>query len=57
MGDKHVGQLSLLLNLFKQIDHLRLDGNVQSRHRLVADNHLRRNGQRSGNIYPLTLTS
>ena len=40
MCDKHVGQSHLLLKLFHQVQNLRLDGHVQGRNRLVADDEL-----------------
>jgi len=36
VGDEEVGQAHLPLQVLQQIDHLRLDGHVQRRDRLVA---------------------
>lgn len=30
VGDEEVGEIHLLLKLFEQVDHLRLDGDVES---------------------------
>ena len=37
MGDKQVGKIQLLLKLLQQIDNLGLDGDIQGRNRLIAD--------------------
>src|SRR5215212_251217 len=55
MGDEQVGELQLLAQLLEQVVDLGLNGNVQSRNGLVADDEVRGRGERSGNPDPLTL--
>ena len=57
MRDEEVGQPELFLQFFQQVDHLRLDGNVQGRDRLVADDKIGVEGQGAGNTNPLALTA
>ena len=57
MGDEQVGQAHLLLQVLKHIDHLGLDGNVQGRDRLVADDELWVDRQGAGNAHALPLTA
>ena len=45
VGDKDIGQLFLILQIHQQIQDLCLNGNVQCRDRLVADDELRVHGQ------------
>ena len=40
VGDEHIGQAVLLLEVLHQVQNLSLDGYVQSRHRLVTDDKL-----------------
>ena len=57
MRDEQVSQSHLALQVDHQIEHLGLDGNVERRHRLVGDNQLRLQGQRSCNADALALTA
>ena len=57
VGDEDVGQAQLVLQLFHQVDHLRLDRHVQGRDRLVADEDLRVQRDASGDADALTLTA
>ena len=41
VGDEQVGEAELLLQVFEQVDDLRLDRDVERRDRLVADDQLR----------------
>jgi hypothetical protein len=43
MGDEKIGKLELLLKIPEKVEHLRLDGDIQGRNRLVADNELGHN--------------
>ena len=40
VGDEHISQALLLLQILKQIENLGLDRNIQGGHRLVADDKL-----------------
>lgn len=55
MGDEDVSKTQLFLQRFEQIDHLRLNGNIQGGNRLVADDQFRIACQRAGNPQALTL--
>ncbi len=57
MRDEQVGQPHLLLQILKHVDDLCLNGNVQCRDRLVADDKLRVHSQCTGNADALTLTA
>ena len=57
MRHKNVGKAQFFLQVSKQVDDLRLDGNVQGRNRLVADDQLRVARQRAGNTQALTLAA
>ena len=57
VGDEEVGELELLAQVFEQVDDLGLDGHVQRRHRLVADDELRVQAQRPGDPHPLALAA
>ena len=57
MGNEHVGQLLLLLQLLQQVDDLGLDGNVQSGDTLVTDDELGLHSQGAGDGHTLTLTA
>ena len=46
--DEHVREIVLLLQILKEVDDLRLDGHVQRRNGLVANNQLRLDGKRFG---------
>src|SRR5205085_1185532 len=39
--DEHVRQLEIVLQVFEQVEHLRLDRDVEGRYRLVRDDQLR----------------
>ena len=41
VGDKKVSQAEFLLQVFQQVDHLRLDGNIQGGDGLIADDQIR----------------
>ncbi len=56
MGNKQIGELKFPLKPDQKVDHLRLNGNIQRRDRLVTDNKLRVNRQRSRNPNPLSLS-
>ena len=45
VGDEEIGQMELLLEVHEEVDDLCLDGDVQGRDRLVADDQLRLEGQ------------
>ena len=55
MGDEQVGQAHLGLQVLEHVDDLRLDGNVQRRDRLVADDELGVHGQGAGDAHALPL--
>ena len=57
MGDEQVGQPALLLEVMQQIDDLRLHRNIQSAHRLVADDEFRFNSQCPRNADALALSA
>jgi hypothetical protein len=57
MSDEQVGQFQLTLQVHQQIQNLRLDGNVQRRHRLVSNHEHGVQHQCSSDAYPLSLTS
>lgn len=54
MGNEDIGQSQILLQLFEQVQNLRLNGNVQRGNRLVADNDFRIHSQSAGNTDTLT---
>src|SRR6516225_2415359 len=53
VGDEHIRQTELVLQVHQEIDDLRLDRHIERRHRLVADDQLR--AQRQGTSDPDTL--
>ena len=53
MGDEHVGQPLLLLQILEQVEHLRLNGDVQGGDRLIADDELRVQGQGARDAHAL----
>ena len=57
VGNEHVGQAEFVLQVPQKIEHLGLDGHIQSRDRLVADHQLGVQGQGSGHGHPLALAS
>ncbi|MNF68235.1 hypothetical protein D3C84_500870 [compost metagenome] len=57
MGDEDEGEPHLLLQGLEQVDHLGLDGDIQRRDRLVADDHLGLQDQRPGDADALALAA
>ena len=55
--DEDVGQAELLLQVFEQVDHLRLDRHVERGHRLVADDELGAHRQRARDADALALAA
>ena len=55
VGDEKIRQVALFLQGFQQVDDLRLNGDVQRGDRLIADDELRVQGQRTGNADTLAL--
>ena len=55
--DEKVRDAELFLQLLKHVDDLRLNGNVQCGHRLVADDELGVHGESSGNADSLALAA
>lgn len=55
MGDEEVGQPEGLLQFLQQVDDLGLDRDVERRHRLVADDEVGLEGERTGDADPLPL--
>ena len=37
VADEYIGYAALFLNILEKVEHLRPDGNIQVRHRLVQD--------------------
>ena len=57
MADEHHGDAVAFLKVAQQVHHLRLNGHVQRRDRLVADQQPGRRGQRAGDDDPLALSA
>ena len=57
MRDKQVGEPKITLQFFQQVQHLRLNRDVQSRCGLVADNEVWPRCKRPSDGDPLTLTA
>ena len=57
VGDEEVGEPVLFLQPLEQVEDLRLHRDVERRHRLVADDDLRADGQRPGDRDALTLAA
>ena len=55
--NEQICQAHILLQLFQQIDDLRLDGNVQGRNRLIANHQLRIDGKGAGDTDALALSA
>src|SRR5205085_4750532 len=55
--DEYVGQAQLVLKLVEQVDHLRLDRDVERGDRLVEQDQLGVDGERSGYSDPLALAA
>ena len=54
MGDEHISQSHLLLQVFHQVQNLSLNGHIQSRYRFVAHDELGVHGQSAGDTDSLT---
>ena len=57
VGDEDVGEVELLLQLDEQVQHLRLDRDVERRDRLVGDDELRLQHERAREPDPLPLAA
>ena len=57
MRDEHVGQVELVLQVLEQVDDLRLDRDVQRRHRLVGHDQLGPQRERAGDADALALAA
>jgi hypothetical protein len=57
VGDEEVGQIELRSQVRKQVEDLRLDGDVQGRHRLVADDELGTESKGAGDADALSLAA
>ena len=57
VGDEQVRQPQLRLQVHQQVEHLRLNRNVERRHRLVADQQIGLERQSPGDADPLALTA
>jgi hypothetical protein len=57
MRDKQVGDSSLLLQILKETDNLRLDGHVECADRFVTNDEFRLDRQRPGDANPLALAA
>ena len=57
MGDEQHGQAVAALHVLQQVQDLGLDGHVQRRHRLIADQHLGIERQRPGDADALALAA
>ena len=57
MGDEQVGEAEFFLQVGEQVDDLRLDRHVERGHRLVADDELGPQDQRTCDADPLPLTT
>ena len=57
VGDEDVGEVELVLEAVQERDHLGLDGDVEGRNRLVADDQLRLEGQSAGDGDALALAA
>ena len=57
VGDEDVGEPQLGLERLEQVEHLRLDRDIERRHRLVAHDQLRLEDQRPGDADPLALAA
>src|SRR5438093_3320161 len=57
VGDEQVGEVEFVLEIFEQIQDLRLDRHVQGRDRLIGNDELRPKRQRPGNAETLPLAA
>ena len=55
--DENIRQAHVALELLEQVEYLRLNGHVQRRHRLVADDELGIDRKRAGDAYTLAAAS
>jgi len=55
MRDEEIGQPKLLLQIFEDVQHLRLDGHIQRRDRFIANNKARTEGKSPGDSNALAL--
>ena len=57
MRDEHVGEASVLLQVLQKVQDLCLDGNIQRRYRLIADDEFRMKGKRTGDTDSLAASA
>ena len=57
MADKEIGQIEFASQVRQKVQYLRLNRNVERRHRFVEDDNARLRRQRAGNPDPLGLTA
>ena len=57
VGDEQVRQVELLPKVLQQVDDLRLDGDIQRRHRFIQHQELRLDRQSAGDADALTLAA
>src|SRR6516164_2471230 len=57
MADEEISQIELPFQCPQQVQHLRLDGFVERRDRLVENDHARPGGKRASNIDSLLLSA
>ena len=57
MRDKDIGEAEVFFEAIEEVQNLRLHRDIESRHRLVADDKFRMHCQRSRNTNPLSLTT
>ncbi len=57
VGNKEISESEFLLQVLQQIDDLGLDRHIQCRHRLIADNQFRLDGERTRDTDALALTA
>ena len=57
MGDEQVGQVEIALQVAQQVDDLCLNGDIESRHRLIAHDQIGLTGQRPRDPDSLTLAA
>ena len=57
MRNEQICKIHLILQVLEHVDNLGLNRYVKSRYRLIADYELRIYGKRSGNSYPLSLST
>ena len=57
VGNEQIGQAQLILQLIEHVDDLGLNGHVQRRYRLIADDEVGVDGQRAGDADTLALSA